>query len=372
MALALSAGTCTAALAADKKTQKKISTTLPLEGTVVKANDARIQYVGRVTFVNPNKKDGPQTDVAYFNYPGTTIQTRFTGSSLRMVCRPKTGYFMAQVDGAKAFKVAFNSDRDSVVNIATALPEGEHSVRLMYISEGVFANPEFKAFVLDEGASLRTPAPLPERKIEFIGNSITCGYGVESTEKTDRFELETENHWMTYANIVSDSLHAQHTSISRSGIGAYRNYNGPKAGSPDKMASQYEYTLFNKHNEKWDFSRYQPQLVCINLGTNDLSTPNYDLTLFEKSYRSFLATVRSKYPDAKIVLLAGSMLGEKEHNLQREVLDRIAKDEKNVYRFDFSRQTGDLGYGAGWHPSRLQQKRMADELLPYLKQLMGW
>lgn len=363
--------------------------TLPIEGNVVKASHPLIQYIGRVSL----------NDIARFNYPGTTIQASFEGTSLKMICRPMTGYFMAQIDGHEPYKVGFNAERDSVVTLATALPEGVHRVKLMYVMEGLFRNPEFHGFVLDKGSQLVPPAALPERKIEFIGNSITCGYGVESMEMSAPFEDETENHWLTYANIVSDSLLAQHTSISRSGIGVYRNYDGPKTGSVENMPWQYEYTLFNKHDEKWDFSKYQPQLVCINLGTNDLSTNNYDIQLYENNYRMFLKTVRSKYPAAKIVLLTGPMLGEKESSLQRAVLDRICADarkngftlpddavvgkkgknkktkksgDKDIYRFDFSFQTGDLGYGASWHPSKLQHQKMAGELLPFLRDLMKW
>lgn len=369
----------------------KSSTTLPIVGEVVKATNPLIQYVGRVSFA--------KNETASFNFPGTSIFARFQGSSLKMICRPMTGYFMAQVDGCEPFKVGFNAERDSVVTVAAALPKGEHQVKLMYVIEGLFRTPEFRGFVLDKGCSLVKSPDLPERKIEFIGNSITCGYGVESIEMTDPFEDETENHWLTYANIVSDSLKAQHTSISRSGIGVYRNYDGPKTGSAENMPWQYEYTLFNKHDEKWDFAKYQPQLVCINLGTNDLSTDNYDIQLYEKNYRMFLTTVRSKYPDAKIVLLTGPMLGKKESSEQRAALDRICADanksgftlvnktvvdkkgkikkakklgDKEIYRFDFSFQKGDLGYGASWHPSKLQHQKMAKELLPFLKNLMNW
>ena len=218
----------------------KSSTTLPIVGEVVKATNPLIQYVGRVSFA--------KNETASFNFPGTSIFARFQGSSLKMICRPMTGYFMAQVDGCEPFKVGFNAERDSVVTVAAALPKGEHQVKLMYVIEGLFRTPEFRGFVLDKGCSLVKSPDLPERKIEFIGNSITCGYGVESIEMTDPFEDETENHWLTYANIVSDSLNAQHTSISRSGIGVYRNYDGPKAGSAENMPWQYEYTLFNKHD----------------------------------------------------------------------------------------------------------------------------
>ncbi len=346
----------------------KVSTTVPVEGTIVKASNPNIQYVGRVRMLG---------DVASFNFPGTTIQATFTGTSLKMLCRPKTGYFMVTVDNSKPFKVGFNGERDSLVTVAAALPDGKHFVRAMYAIEGLFREPEFKAFVLDEGCKVVPSPALSDRRIEFIGNSITCGYGVESCNAPDPFEDETENHYLTYANILSDSLKAIHTSISRSGIGAYRNYDGPKAGSKDNMPWQYEYTLFNKHDEAWDFSKYQPQLVCINLGTNDLSTPNFDESLYDQSYRKFLATVRSKYPTAKIVLLTGPMLGEKENNIEKKILDKIAKDfkkkgDKEIYRFDFSFQTGDLGYGASWHPSIAQQRKMAGEALPFLKQLMNW
>ena len=163
----------------------KSSTTLPIVGEVVKATNPLIQYVGRVSF--------DKNETASFNFPGTSIFARFQGSSLKMICRPMTGYFMAQVDGCEPFKVGFNAERDSVVTVAAALPKGEHQVKLMYVIEGLFRTPEFRGFVLDKGCSLVKSPDLPERKIEFIGNSITCGYGVESIEMTDPFATSEDN-----------------------------------------------------------------------------------------------------------------------------------------------------------------------------------
>lgn len=76
----------------------KTSTTLPVEGEVVKASHPMIQYMGRVSF-------GKNPDVASFNFPGTTIEANFQGSSLKMMCRPMTGYFMAQVDGSELLRL---------------------------------------------------------------------------------------------------------------------------------------------------------------------------------------------------------------------------------------------------------------------------
>ena len=77
------------------------------------------------------------------------------------------------------------------------------------------------------------------------------------------------------------------------------------------------------------------------------------------------------------MLCTGPMLGEKEAAQQRNVLDAICRDankagDKEVFRFDFSFQTGDLMYGASWHPSYWQQQKMAGELIAFLRPLMGW
>ncbi len=342
------------------------SVTLPPDGKWIKPNDKSIVYVGRVSFRNP--------DAPMFNYPGTEIRAGFTGTSLKMICKPNTGYFMVSIDGHKAFKACYNSAKDSIVTLATALKPGKHTVRAMYVIEGLDRKGDFRGFVVDEGCSLFTPE-LPKHRIEFIGNSITCGFGNESLKNSDPFEFETENHYYTYATIVSDKLNALHTAIARSGIGAYRNAGGPGEGSPDNMQIQYPYTIFNDHSERWDFSRFTPEVVCINLGTNDLSSPGYKIELYEQAYRNFLATVRGKYPKASIVLLTGSMLQGEVNELQKQVLNRIADDfhqagDKAIYRLDFSPQTGDLGYGACWHPSYAQHQKMADELLPLLKKLL--
>lgn len=346
------------------------STTLPLKGTVIYPTDANIQYIGRICFQNPQR---PR-----FTFPGTQINACFTGTSLKLWAKPKSGYFMAQIDQAEPFKVALTGERDSVVTLATALPQGVHLLRLMYVIEGYELKPDFRGLILDPGAQLLPPPPLPRRAIEFIGNSITCGYGNESTEATDHFEYETENHYYSYAQLTARNLSAQAQVVARSGIGVYRSYGGPKAGTPDNvMTTEYEYTNLYDRSEQWDFSRFQPQLVCINLGTNDLSTNNYDVKRLKAAYKTFLKQVRSHNPKAKIVYLCGSMLGGKELEIAKQTLNEVVAEankqgDKEVYRFDFTPSTGSLRYGADYHPSLWQHEKMAAELTAYLRELMQW
>ena len=354
--------------------------TVPIKGTIVSAADPHIQYAGRISFTNPERPA--------FNFPGIQIAATFEGTSLRMMAKPKSGYFMAQIDQAEPFKVSFMGQRDSVVTLATALPDGKHQVRLMYVIEGYEMYPEFWGFVLDEGKKLVDAPAFSDRKIEFIGNSITCGYGNEGLNKREGFDYATENHYYSYASITARNLNAQHWVVARSGIGAYRNYNGPRTGNPESnMLVQYEYigyawkpelrqqATFLK--ERWDFGRYQPDVVCINLGTNDLSTPNFDLTLFKQNYHKLLKMVRQHNPNAKIVFLTGTMLYEKECALQKQVLNEVAAEakkagDKEVYRFDMEPINDEKLYGNDWHPNVYMDEKMAGELTAYLRKLMNW
>jgi len=354
--------------------------TAPLKGSVISPADQHIRYMGRISFTNPERPA--------WNYPGVQIIAAFEGTSLRMMAKPRSGYFMAQIDQAEPFKVAFRGERDSVVTLATALPDGRHTVRLMYVIEGYEFFPEFWGFVLDEGRQLVETPVLPSRKIEFIGNSITCGYGNEGLNKFEHFDYATENHYYSYASITARNLDAQHWVVARSGIGAYRNYDGPKTGNPESnMPAQYEYTGYAWQpelrkeptflKEKWDFSRYQPDVICINLGTNDLSTPNYDLKLLKQGYQKLLKMVRQHNPKSKIVFLTGSMLYNQELQIAVQMLNEIADEaqkagDKEVYRFDMAHIEGDVFLGNDWHPNVYQDEKMAGELTAYLRKLMGW
>lgn len=354
--------------------------TLPVKGSFVCPTDSNIRYAGRISFANPERPT--------WNFPGIQITAAFEGTSLKMMAKPRSGYFMAQIDNADPFKVAFTSPDDSIATLATALPEGRHLVRLMYVIEGYEFYPEFWGFVLDQGRQLAEVPSFSARKLEFVGNSITCGYGNEGTDKNEGFSYATENHYYSYASITARALQAQHWVVARSGIGAYRNYGDSKAGSPGScMQVQYEYTGYAPESklrqkggfdsERWDFSRYQPDVVCINLGTNDLSTNNYDTKLLKQGYQSLLKMVRQHNPKAKIVFLCGCMLNGKELDIAKRLLNEVAEEahkagDKEVYRFDFSPQNGELGYGNDWHPSLWQHEKMAAELTAFLRPLMQW
>ncbi len=105
-----------------------------------------------------------------------------------------------------------------------------------------------------------------------------------------------------YAWLTGDALNADHTQVAYSGI-CLQNASSPSCGENNIGMSVQFFKLQTIHypnSPAWDFSRYQPNQVVINLGTNDWNTPN---STFQSLYITFLQNVRAKYPNAEIFVL---------------------------------------------------------------------
>lgn len=347
---------------------QEVSHFIPENATFILPSDPHIEYVGRISFANP---DAPR-----FTYPGVSISALFEGTSLNMIAKPMSGFFMVRIDDNDPFKVAFANEQDSVITLASQLPDGIHEVFIMNCIESFLPVSEFRGFLLDQDCHLQAKERQYSLRLEFVGNSMTCGYGIESNNPSDTFSKETENHYYAYPALVSKGLNAQYVVVARSGIGVYRNYGGPVEGSVDCLPNLYDYTLYGDITEVWDFSRYIPDIVCVNLGTNDCVLEGYSIHLLKDAFVKFSQKLRSIYPDAKIIWMTGCMLHGKPLEDLQSVLDEVVQESKTagdkcMYRFDFTPQTGDLGYAAGWHPSRQQHERMADELISFMRTIVN-
>ena len=347
---------------------QEVSHFIPENATFILPSDPHIEYVGRISFANP---DAPR-----FTYPGVSISALFEGTSLNMIAKPMSGFFMVRIDDNDPFKVAFANEQDSVITLASQLPDGIHEVFIMNCIESFMPVSEFRGFLLDQDCHLYAKEQQYSLRLEFVGNSMTCGYGIESNNPSDTFSKETENHYYAYPALVSKGLNAQYVVVARSGIGVYRNYGGSVEGSVDCLPNLYDYTLYGDTTEVWDFSRYIPDIVCVNLGTNDCVLEGYSIHLLKDAFVKFSQKLRSIYPDAKIIWMTGCMLHGKPLEDLQSVLDEVVQESKTagdkcMYRFDFTPQTGDLGYAAGWHPSRQQHERMADELISFMRTIVN-
>ena len=139
------------------------------------------------------------------------------------------------------------------------------------------------------------------------------------------------------------------------------------------MPAIYPRLFFQTERPLWDATRFVPQVVCINLGTNDFSAAGVNPDKFVATYREFAAGLLLQYPQAKLVLIQGPMDNRPE---LRAALDRIERSlaERFAGRVSVLVLTaqGEFGFGASYHPNRKQSQRNAAELTAYLAKLLDW
>ncbi len=332
--------------------------------TVVEPTNPNILAEGRTI-----NKD----NVLHYCYPGTGFTIRFDGAGISARLKANAGYYAVSVDGGEFKKFTTHGYPDGVREFELAkLSAGQHTVKLMLVTEAYQVFPEFHGFVLGTGAKILKPDTKKRPKIEFIGNSITCGYGNEASSGEDHFADSTSNFAKSFAGLTIKNLNAISMVVARSGIGIYKNYGDTITGSEWPMPRVYENALINDQSTAWDFSRFKPDVVVLGLGTNDLSENNYDREKFGVSYVAFVKKIRQHYPNAKIVLLNSPMLHyQQAQDLSDVIVNSInamrVLNDARVYTFSFQEQDDSLGYGADWHPSAKRAAEMSRYLSYYIK-----
>ena len=329
------------------------------------ADAPEIGYVGRTA------GDGGGVS---FDWAGTTVRCRFTGSRLAVrVSDTQKNYYRVTVDGEETTIATFGTD--SLVVLAEGLGRGEHFATLLKRTEGDQGRTTIHAFLLDGDGTL-LPAPEPRRRhIEFIGNSLTCGYGVEGAAKTDPFLPETENCYYSFASIIARVFDAECTLISHSGRGVARNYGDRNSTSEETMPDRMLRTFDEAPEPLWDFaaSPYRPDLVVINLGSNDFSTrPHPSREEFRVGYLRMLGALREHYGERMPILCVAPYT----HGPAFAYIEELVREAPwpnlgfAALLPGYYAETTDLG--AVGHPNRIGQRKMAMALIPYVSSLTGW
>ncbi|MFA9463945.1 MAG: SGNH/GDSL hydrolase family protein [Velocimicrobium sp.] len=221
--------------------------------------------------------------------------------------------------------------------------------------------------------------------IEFIGDSITCGFGNLSNERDRLFFSEDENGWMSHAAIAARKLDAEFSIISYSGIAITKGIEHSKWEMPS-MEDLYPYTdrlIEEKHGvkdsfKKWDFKQNTPDVIVLNLGTNDATVIelNEEISLgierFEKEYYQFLKMLREKNGTKPwIICSLGSMDYYLYDNIKKvaELFSKINGDSKiRCFKYDRIRYTD--GLGACSHPNIMTHSRMGNQIADYITKLL--
>lgn len=337
--------------------------------TFFPASNEAFHYIGRFDNTDPNN--------LRFDWPNSTIQFKFTGTEIDIALKGGTrNYFNLFLNDS--LHSVLHHPNDSIIHIKGLKVTGTHNLRIQKRTEGEMGIATFKGIYLPKNERLIS-SKIASRTIEFIGNSITCGYGTEGASRHNKFHPSTENVNQSYALITSNAFNAECHVIAHSGMGVVRNYGDKNKISVDRstMPIRFNQVLDTENRMLWDFSLWKPNAVIINLGTNDYSTkPHPDDTVFCKTYELLVKKVQTVYGNIPIFLICGPLIDEPAYTNIKSLADNMKRSDSqlNIYFIGIPKallnSTSDLGSDS--HPSYQGQLKIAKHIIPIISNVMSW
>lgn len=327
------------------------------------SRDWGVRWVGR--------HDGCVEDGVRTAWSGTGFVARFSGTGLRLTLEGPAVQYTVVTDGVVGAPL-LTTGVPGGIDVVSGLPEGEHTVEVYRRGEASFGAVVVRG-VEAVGGELLPPPPAPERLLEIVGDSISCGYGNEGTSPSCAFSADTENHYASYGAVLARTLSAEVSTVAWSGRGVVRNY----AGEPGAlMPALYEAAIPQSPGNVWDFiGTREPDAVIINLGTNDYSTDDPSDQEFTDGYVALLEKVRQRNPSAFILCTVGPMLGGSDlekarRNIQAAVAARRAAGDERLTAYEMN--TPNANPGCDYHPGLETHEAMARELAGPLRAALAW
>lgn len=250
---------------------------------------------------------------------------------------------------------------------ANSLPE-KMALHVIKLSEAAFGALAIEGIFCDDKNQLEA---LPEKKlkIEYIGDSITCGYGVEGVLEKDEFTTAQENPLKSFSIQSAMRLEADYQLCSWSGIGVISKYIPPEVDEPDTevlIQEIYPYADLKMQERLkmepalWEFGSFVPDIIVLNIGTNDASytrgKPDREAH-YADTMKKFIGLIHEKNPSAKLVFAYGVM----DHTLCPVIAKMIeelkAEGHNYLYYVELPEQNEADGMGTDFHPSAVTQTK---------------
>jgi hypothetical protein len=329
------------------------------------ADHKYIAYVGRVDF---SKAERPR-----FWASGVYIQLKFSGTYINLQINDENrygkvlNYLEIKIDNQPAYRIQLK-EKENNITLGENLSKGEHIVTICKNTESENGYVEILGFTCEK--LLPPPAP-KKRKMEFIGDSITCGCGSDESKvkcgDSGANWYDQHNAWFAYGPVTARNLDAQWHLSSVSGIGLIHSCCDKKI----LMPQVYDKVNMPQDIIKWDFKRYQPDVVTVCLGQND---GIQDSVKFCKAYVNFAKALRVFYPKTKLVFLTSPMADKPLKAALMKYITAVKAElnkngDKNIGTYFFTKQAIK---GCGSHPSLAEQQEIANELTTYVKREMKW
>jgi lysophospholipase L1-like esterase len=340
-----------------------------VEPVQVLLSDDRIQFIGRIDDRNPLK---PR-----LAYPGTEIRLRLHGASMRLVLSSdsdKSALTIVVDHGAPRLQLLHAGLNDLTLSAVPA--EGDHTFEIIKRTETWQGILTIESISLPADVILLPPPMRSARKLMFVGDSVTCGTGVNNnaTCKSDP-ESPSSDVYNSYGLLLGRRLDAETHLVCYGGRGLVRDYRG--LAFEDNVLNVPQFFPLAVPSDAlngratWNASRFQPDAIVFSIGTNDFSlqtTKPLDEQQWIDAYVSFLSSARALYPQAKFLVTEGAIVTDP---LLRSMLQKaVAQSADSLVSYVPSQHYP--GNGCNGHPTAAQHLQMTDDFEPILRARLGW
>jgi len=242
---------------------------------------------------------------------------------------------------------------------------GEHTVEVRRCSNRA-ASPDLQITALCADGELLPPPAEKQMKIEFVGDSITCGYGILGAHGTGYFSKD-EDCTVNYAALTAAHFNAEARYVSMSGRGIVHNCDRSNGNLVPHLFMRSGRAI---NTAAWLFNDgFTPDVLVVNAGTNDVgggTTPEE----METAAVWFLRDIRTRYPNAKIIWTYGMMNRQFIPALEKAI-ETVRQTDKNVWFLPTTSISAHPGEtGANGHPGVLGHRRVAKELIALIESIL--
>jgi lysophospholipase L1-like esterase len=335
----------------------------------VPINDPHLRLIART-----DDRDPAHPRLAY---PAAGLEFRFkgTGATLQLTADTPNSALTVVIDH-KAPVLEILKPGANTVTLAAGLDDFPHTLEIYKRTETWQGILTLDGLTLSPGATLLDLPPLPQRKLMFVGDSVTCGVGIDNNAQCTRDPaLPDINAYESYGMLLGRRLDAETQLVCYGGRGLIRDYRG--LGIADNVVNIPDFLTLAIPSDKpegripWDAAGFQPDAIFMSIGTNDMNLEKdkpLDETAWVAAYVDFLHKVRTLYPRSLIFVTEGSIVT---NPLLARMVQRAAAQSLDS-RVIYASSQHYPGLPCNGHPTGIQHRHMADDFEPILRRTLNW
>ena len=347
------------------------------EGYVVSATDDHVRLIGRTYEQDGVTWLAQSGSAVEFEVTGTRVQIQILGDENVHNEEDLLPRFAVLIDGEVAVDDTLGEE-SRIVEVLSGDAPTTAVVTVMLLSESVRGAVGVGDITVDTNqAGPVRPTAAADLSIEFIGDSITCGYAVETLSVSDPFTTTTENFMKTYAYLAAQELGADYSVVGYSGHGIVSGWTGDGTRNDGMLLPPLYELVSRDSNQPWDFGAHSYDVVVVNLGTNDLTYAGEDegrLQEFSRAYADFLSQVRACNPDSYIICTLGTMDTQELYPWLEQAVESYQASSGDTRITCYLSEPIDVehdGVGTNGHPNATSQQKAADALVDVIRQLQA-